>query len=175
MIKLARRKKRLYGKSRKSLDNFKIWEKYKKIRNKLKSLIKREYHSYVTDIANDISDHGKKLWSFVRASKAKPTASSFNINDISVTDPTVIRNSFNDFFYQIFPFLMKPDIVDTWCEGHQGTPYLTGVQTNSYEVLKIIKTLRNGKAPGPDGITSTMLKHTAAQVAFPLALIFNLP
>ena len=30
------------------------------------------------------------------------------------------------------------------------------------------------KAPGPDGIASTMLKHTAAQVAFPLALIFNI-
>ena len=63
--------------------------------------------------------------------------------------------------------------MDTWCEGHQGAPFLTGIQTNSYEVLKIIKSLKNGKAPGPDGITSTMLKHTAAQVAFPLALIFN--
>ena len=30
------------------------------------------------------------------------------------------------------------------------------------------------EAPGPDGITSTMLKHTAAQVAFPLSLIFNI-
>ena len=46
--------------------------------------------------------------------------------------------------------------------------------TNSYEILKIIKSLKNGKAPGPDGITSTMLKHTAAQVAFPLALVFNI-
>ena len=34
--------------------------------------------------------------------------------------------------------------------------------------------LKNGKAPVPDGITSTMLKHTAAQVAFPLALILNI-
>ena len=34
--------------------------------------------------------------------------------------------------------------------------------------------LKNGKAPGPDGITSTMLKHTATQVAFPLAMIFNI-
>ena len=64
--------------------------------------------------------------------------------------------------------------MDTWCKGHQGAPYLTGIQTNSYEVLKIIKSLKNGKAPGPDGITFTMLKHTAAQVAFPLALIFNI-
>lgn len=31
-----------------------------------------------------------------------------------------------------------------------------------------------GRAPGPDGITSTMLKYTAAQVAFPLALVFNI-
>ena len=38
----------------------------------------------------------------------------------------------------------EPDIVivDTWCEGHQGAPYLTGIQTNSYEVLKIIKYLK---------------------------------
>ena len=61
IITLARRKKRLYSKSRKSPDNFTIWETYKKCRNKLKSLTKREYHSYITDIANDSSDHGKKF------------------------------------------------------------------------------------------------------------------
>ena len=116
----------------------------------MKSLTKREYHSYVTDTANDSSDHGKKCWSFVRASnlealesKAKPTASSFKINDISVTDPTVIANSFNDdFFSSNFTISDEPDIVDTWCEGHQGAPHLIGIQTNSYEVLKIIKFMR---------------------------------
>ena len=92
-----------------------------------------------------------------------------------MTDPTVIANSFNDFFSSNVTISDEPDKVDTWCEGHQGAPYLTGIQTNSNEVLKIIKSLKNGKAPGPDGITSTMLKHTAAQVAFPLALILISP
>ena len=109
IITLARGKKRLYSKSRKWPDKFKIWEKYKKCRNKLKSLTKREYHSYVTDIANGSSDHGKKkIWSFVRASKAKPTASSFKINDISVTEPMSLQIlSMTFFFHQIIPFLMS--------------------------------------------------------------------
>ena len=68
-----------------------------------------EYCSYITDIANGSSDHGKILLSFVRASKVKPSASSFEINDISVTDPTVIANSFNDFVSSNFTISDEPD------------------------------------------------------------------
>ena len=96
------------------------------------------------------------------------------INNISVTDPTVIANSFNDLVSSNFTISDDPDIVDTWCEGHQGAPYLTGIQTNSYEVLKIIKSLKKWEGIWARWYYIQMLKHTAAHVVFPLALIFNI-
>jgi len=86
----------------------------------------------------------------------------------------IIANSFNEFFASNFTVSNNPESPDTWCQGHRDPLFLTGVKTDSHEIFKIIKSLKNGKAPGPDGITSTMLKHTAAQVAFPLSLIFNI-
>ena len=129
---------------------------------------------YVTDIASDNCDNGKRFWSFVRASKAKPNATSFKINESCVRDPAIIADSFNNFFASNFTDSSNPELLDTWCQGHHGFPFLSQANTSSYEIFKIIRSLKNGKAPGPDGITSTMLKHTAAQVAFPLSLIFNI-
>ncbi|XP_072039499.1 uncharacterized protein [Amphiura filiformis] len=127
IIKLAKKKKRLYRKCKKSPDDLPKWQNYKKCRNMLKVVINREYHSYVSDIANDNSNHGKKFWSFVRASKAKPTATSFKIDDICVTDPNTIANSFNEFFVSNFTTSDEPDTIDSMCEGHQGIPFCPGV------------------------------------------------
>ena len=40
--------------------------------------------------------------------------------------------------------------------------------TNANEIFELINKLKSGKAPGPDGITSTMLKLTVGQVVKPL-------
>ena len=50
------------------------------------------------DIAADDSNNGTKFWSFVRASKAKQSANSFKVDDNDITDPTLIANTFNEFF-----------------------------------------------------------------------------
>ncbi len=174
IINLARRKRRLYRACRKTVNNIDKWNKYKQCRNKLKSQIRKEYHNYLRDIAADNTNHGAKFWSFVRASNAKQCATSFKIDDNTViTDPAVIANHFNTFFASNFTDADSEATCDTICDGHLSLP-VTSIRTNANEIFELINKLKSGKAPGPDGITSTMLKLTVGQITKPLTILFNL-
>ena len=82
-----------------------------------------------------------------------------------------IANAFNDFFSSNFTDTSDDNISDTWCSGHIGSPQLSSISTSANEIFNLIHSLKLGKAPGPDGITSTMLKHTAAEIATPFFLV----
>ena len=50
---------------------------------------------------------------------------------------------------------------------------LSSIQTTPVEVLKILKSLKLGKANGPDGISNRLLKETSDAIAAPLAILYN--
>ena len=117
-INLAKRKRRLYRASRKDPDNPSKWTKYKQLRNKLKTQVRKDYYEYLRDISNDNSNCGAKFWSFVRASKAKQCSISFEEGDTVVTDPPTIATSFNKFFasnlqIETLMTLLLPSVMDT--------------------------------------------------------------
>jgi hypothetical protein len=173
IINLARRKRRLYRACRKAVNSIEKWDKYKQCRNRLKTQVRREYLIYLRDIAADNTNHGTKFWSFVRASKAKKCATSFKDGDSTVTDPAVIANNFNTHFASNFSEADTEVESDTICTGHIDSLIVTGIMTNANEIFELINKLKSGKAPGPDGITSTMLKLTVGQVVKPLTILFN--
>ena len=70
--------------------------------------------------------------------------------------------------------MLKLETLLTLCVMDYVGPHLETISTNDNEIFDLINHLQSGKAPGPDGITSTMLKLTAGQVALPLTLLFNL-
>ena len=170
-INLARKKHKLYRSYRRSPNNLTKLNNYKQCRNKLKSQVRKDYHNYLVDIAADDSNNGTKFWSFVRASKAKQSANSFKVDDNDITDPTLIANTFNEFFAS--NFTDADSDCNTICEGHIGSHQLSSISTDANEIFDLINHLKSGKAPGSDGITSTMLKLTAGEIALPLTLLFN--
>jgi hypothetical protein len=50
---------------------------------------------------------------------------------------------------------------------------LSSIRTTPIEVLKVLKSLKLGKANGPDGISNRLLKETSEEIAAPLATLFN--
>ena len=53
-------------------------------------------------------------------------------------------------------------------------PVLDSVDTTEPGVTKLLHSLQPGKAPGPDGITTTILKEFAEEISPILTIIFQL-
>ena len=116
-------------------------------------------------------NNGTKIWSFVRASKAKQSTNSFKVDNNDITDPTLIANTFNEFLPQTLQMLIL--IATPFVKDTLGSHQLSSISTDANEIFDLINHLKSGKAPGSDGITSTMLKLTAGEIALPLTLLFN--
>jgi hypothetical protein len=50
---------------------------------------------------------------------------------------------------------------------------LSSIKTTPLEVSKILKSLKLGKANGPDGISNRLLKETSDAISAPLSILFN--
>ena len=99
-------------------------------------------------------------------------------NNTFTTNPTLIANSFNDFFSGIGKTLadqLKPS------SENEHTKYLTKclhqslflTPTTSFEVFNLILGLKNTKSNGKDNISAYFLKVGAKVIAAPLAQLFN--
>ena len=84
---------------------------------------------------------------------------------------TLIANTFNEVFAS--NFTDADSDCNTICVGHIGSHHLSSISTDANENFDLINHLKSVKAPGSDGITSTMLKLTAGEIALPLTLLFN--
>ena len=56
-------------------------------------------------------------------------------------------------------------------ESHTNDLIFTSVSVTT--VLKVIKNLKNGKSPGPDRISTSLIKDAADLIFKPLAMIYN--
>ena len=64
-------------------------------------------------------------------------------------------------------------MIDT-CHGHPGMLLFCSMCTDGAEVSEILSKLNISKSPGPDGISSRLLKLASPAVANTLAKIFNI-
>ena len=101
-------------------------------------------------------------------------------NNTFTTNPTLIANSFNDYFSGIGKTLadqLKPSSESE----HEHTKYLAKrlhqslflTPTTSFEVFNLISGLKNTKSNGKDNISAYFLKMAAKVIAAPLAQLFN--
>ena len=125
----------------------------------------------------DIHQNPKRFWSFVKSKKASPSVSSFTNNNETITDPAEIASVFASHFQDNFTVdqsVFDPnDMIDT-CHGHPGMLLFCSMCTDGAEVSEILSKLNISKSPGPDGISSRLLKLASPAVANTLAKIFNI-
>jgi hypothetical protein len=170
IIKIARKKKRLYKKA-KARDDANLWSKYKSINNMLKRKCNKARWDYLKDLANNMHDkkEHKLFWNYVNSKRG-------GSNDLTVikldngnmlTDESDISECMNKFFASVFTHENTeniPTFAQVIADNSLGSLHCT---TN--EVAQLLKELNPRKSPGADGIHPLISKNCADSLAASLA------
>ena len=187
LLKLVVRKNKLYREWKSTTDdneyqimeiNFKTYERI--VKNKIEETKQKYFFDKFTTQKNDM----KKTWGTIdetlnRKRKSTEYPAEFFYNNRTIRDSKDIANSFNEYFSSIGPSLSENIDVsgqDTSYNGYLTNPVnsqfsFTPVSEN--EILKIIKSLKNKKSYGIDGISNVLLKSISNEIIKPLTLIIN--
>ena len=139
-------------------------DRYKKIRNKLTTLIRlsrKLYYSNKLAINNNLNKVWQTINELIKNSK-KSYPDTMNTNGVESNDPIEISNMFNEYFTNIGPKLASTVTTNT---GHF-TQYLSNnhnksfffIPTNNGEILKVVQSLKPSKSCGHDEISVKLLK-----------------
>ncbi len=154
------------------LDTAAAWTKFKKLRNKLKSLINKKYSAYINEVSNDASNNPKRFWGLVKnKSKSRHIPETISYKGINETNAKNKANLFNTFFFDNFTTEDIGDelpAVDSFLN-----PNLNQIVVSVAEVRLALESLDPSKATGPDEISCRILKECAAQLAPSLTKLFN--
>ncbi len=148
------------------------WNKYKKLRNKLKSLTKSKYLNYINDISNSLLDSPKRLWGVIKSkTKSRFIPESIFHNNTHSTNPVNKANIFNKFFFSNFTSTESGSTLPP-LDSVQN-PALSKIELSVAEVRLSLESINISKATGPDHLSGKILKECAAQLAPSLTLLFN--
>ena len=149
-------------------------EKFRKLRQQIKTRLRYERRKYVKEISNEIHETSKSFWSFFPFKcKKKPIPDKVTYNGASFSDDRGRAEAFNDFFKSIYKDHSK-------CEIDLDAPILPGVTDQlSYvtvsvdEIVGILRSLDTKKAIGHDKLPTIVLKECADSLAPSITVIIN--
>ena len=157
--------------------------KYKAYRLSLNYLIDKAKNKYLGDKISECSGDSKKTWEIInniRGISKREIKPSFILNDQKITDRRIIANEFNKYFVSIAPKLNEnykdngitldelPLFSDYLPKACPSSIYLN--DCNQYEIMEIIKELKNGKA---SDIPIHVIKKSSGIISPYLANYFN--
>ena len=173
---LCRRKDRASRKALRTKDS-RDSSPFKSLRRSCKSLIRSKYNAYLRQLADNIQDNPKKFWSFYSVktrTRKLPLAIKKDVNSNSlVTDTLEKANLFNNYFNSVFSKPCKEPLPPGLCPIVPPLRELSNVVISVNEVESILKNLDPSKSPGPDGLTSRLLKEIASDISCPITELFN--
>ena len=173
--RLRNRKCRLYKKMKLNNSELNITN-YKEVAKELKNAIRRAKRKVEVKISRQSGNAGrKKFSSYVKSKMSTKTGIGplVDENKNIISDNKGMADLLNDYFCSVF---IKDGV-------RQGGPQLDQMNVNEQledfditvnDVSKKIDELKPGKAPGPDGISTTILKKLKNSVVVPLQKIFQL-
>jgi hypothetical protein len=186
ICKLIDKRNKLYEKVKFRSADDKFKQYYNRFRNNLSDVIKATKLSYFERKFETSKGNSKLIWKTVNeiAGQKKLNRNlSLNINNNLITDPKLVANEFNNYFLTVVENVVGHNNVDdnfaelpyknkfpkyTERRSFMLSPVLTG------DVEKIIKSLKNGKSPGLDGVSSNMLKIIYPAILDVLTFLINL-
>ena len=79
------------------------WDKFKKIRNKLKSVLRKKYRCFVDNLGEMSKSNPKRFWTFFRnKTKSKSLPCKIQNDSAGSADPQSKACLFNDYFKSVF-------------------------------------------------------------------------
>jgi len=127
-----------------------------------------------------LSNYGEILNSTfsLTKNKVRTSVSKITVNDITYTAQKDICNCLNDYFCDVgknlasgIPYQLH-DFTKYCHVPNNNSMFCTAASTA--EILQIISSFKDNKAPGPDNVAPKLLKLISTDVIEPLAYIFNL-
>ena len=166
IIKLVRKKKRLYKKAKNS-NNDESWSTYKKASNLLKKECNKARWEYLNKLANNMHDNNehKLFWNYVQ-SRRKGSNDLIVIkldNSNVLTNQSDISESMNEYFASVFTrenFDNFPSFDQVMKDKD-----LSLLHCSPEDVSKIPSELKPRKSPGPDSIHPMILKKCTGALA----------
>ena len=166
-----RHKRKAYDKA-KQTGSLSDWGTYKQHRRSLDRSLRSSRSNYVREVGENLSTNNTKpFWKYIKSLRQSSTGvTTLNTpNGIAVTAPDKAK-ALNSKFQSVFnkencdtmPVLESPP-----------TQSMPSIKVTVEGVLKLLKELKQQKAPGPDGITPKILKECADSIAPLLQQIFQ--
>ena len=166
--RIMRRKRKAYDKARRT-GTSSDWEVFRRLRRLLDRSLRKSRSEYLQDIDENLtSKNTKPFWRYIKSLRQSSTGVS-TANGIATT-PIDKANAMNSQFQSVFtkencdnlPSLKSPKIQQ-----------MSSIFISIEGIKKLLKDLKPQKAPGPDGISPTILKECADSVAPLLQQIFQ--
>jgi hypothetical protein len=145
-------------------------DRYKRIRNSLKNLLNFKYKEYLNNMTENMAENPKRFWTLLKDRTKSKTSPTLLVHDEQeVTDTTNMCTVFNNYFSSVFNTTTyeKPDV-----DVHRNEE-LSEIQFSKDDILSELKNLNTSKAPGPDGISTRVLKECRDELAEPFQVLFN--
>lgn len=146
--------------------------KFKELRRDVKRLIEFKYVEYSKSIGESITENPKRFWSFFRYKTR-----SNSIPDIVSYKGQLHRDShsqaeaFNQFFFSTFT--SDESSYPNQHDQDSQVPKLDSIVLTNMEVLSSLSSLDPRKAPGSDGLPTSILKECATELCPSICNLFN--
>ncbi len=168
---LIRKKEQLFRKMRQT-NSPQDSRKFKEIRHKCQSEIRKAYHSFIDGIIDpDPKQPQKRFWSFIKSLRRDnmgiaPLKDGDGVASTASDKAEILNNQFSSVFTSEPPGDL-PDI-----DGPD-QPTMPDINISTNGILKLLNSLNPHKAQGPDGIPPRILKDHAPLIAPMLQCVFQ--
>lgn len=177
VIKKLMRKRKCYYDKFKRTGNSNYFKRYKEVRNRVISEIRKSRKMQMDKLADNLKSDslGPRDWWRTLKRFIKPSQTDS-------VPPLILRNEcfsdngdkatiFNDFFTDQSSLDINNVSLPRF--GPQPDSTLASISLTAYEVESILKSLKTGKAAGPDTTNNRLLKALAHPLSSPLCDLFN--
>jgi hypothetical protein len=180
---VSRRKKNFLFKKQLTSPTPEHIQSYKVYRNLYNAILRKSKKMYYEASILKFKSKPKKLWDLLHQVNGKKV----NKNKIKevltggsyTNDPTVMAQTFNDFFVKIGSDIansVEHSEIDplSFVPDNPDTPNFVINNTGPIHVIDVIKSMRGKNSTDCDNISMNLLKFVAYEIAVPLAFIFQL-
>ena len=161
------------------------WSAYKRLRNEITNLIRRNKANHCRRMLRDNIDRPKDFWKQVKkcypSQSKNATCNLFNIDGNRVSDKAKIANKSCSFFATIGSSLQTKtsNIFDKTWKFFKSNQLLSKLNPNVItfkfkdiqikELLVVLNSLKTSKSAGPDDLPVRLIKDGSEQIAAPFA------
>ena len=168
-LQAVRKKRRLWRifKQSNSQQDFAVYKKQEKFVQKLCKTAKKRFEK------NLASDKGntRKFYAYVNSKKTvKSTVGPLIHDGVKTDDPKEMANILNKYFASVF---VEEDTESLPTISEANVEPLENIYFDQSKIKKKIEKLKDGSAPGPDGISVIFLKKTINVTSKVLKIIFE--